>query len=83
VSFIAEEVREPGRTLPRALIGGSVLIIALYLFVNAGYFYALRPEAVANVPEASSVAALLMIRMLGRVRLTPCLSIPAKAGFAA
>jgi APA family basic amino acid/polyamine antiporter len=65
VSFIAEEVREPGRTLPRALIGGSVLIIALYLFVNAGYFYALRPEAVANVPEASSVAALLMIRMLG------------------
>ena len=65
MSFIAEEVREPGRTLPRALIGGSVLIIALYLFVNAGYFYALRPEAVANVPEVSSVAALLMIRMLG------------------
>jgi APA family basic amino acid/polyamine antiporter len=63
VSFIAEEVREPGRTVPRALIGGSVLIIALYLFVNAGY--ALRPEAVANVPEAFSVAALLMIRMLG------------------
>jgi APA family basic amino acid/polyamine antiporter len=53
VSFVAEEVREPGRTLPRALIGGSVLIIGLYLLVNAGYFYALDPTAVASVPVAS------------------------------
>ena len=65
VSFVAEEVREPGRTLPRALIGGSVLIIGLYLLVNAGYFYALDPTAVANVPVASSVASLVMVRILG------------------
>jgi APA family basic amino acid/polyamine antiporter len=65
ISFVAEEVREPGRTLPRALIGGSVLIIGLYLLVNAGYFYALEPQAVANVPEASSVAGVVMVRMLG------------------
>jgi APA family basic amino acid/polyamine antiporter len=65
ISFVAEEVREPGRTLPRALIGGSVLIIGLYLLVNAGYFYALQPQAVANVPEASSVAGVVMVRMLG------------------
>ncbi len=65
ISFIAEEVCEPGRTLPRALIGGSVLIIGLYLLVNAGYFYALEPQTVANVPEASSVAGVLMVRMLG------------------
>jgi APA family basic amino acid/polyamine antiporter len=51
--------------LPRALIGGSVLIIGLYLLVNAGYFYALEPQAVANVPEASSVAGVVMVRMLG------------------
>ena len=65
VSFIAEEVRNPGRTLPRALIGGSVLIIVLYLLINAGYFYALSPETVADVPEDSSVAAVVMLRMLG------------------
>ena len=64
-SFVAEEVREPGRTLPRALIGASVLVIGLYLLVNAGYFYVLGPEAIANVPEASSVAAAVMVRMLG------------------
>lgn len=65
VSFIAEEVRNPGRTLPRALIGGSVLIIGLYLLINAGYFFALSPSAVASVPEDSSVAAAVMLRLLG------------------
>ena len=65
VSFVAEEVRDPGRTLPRALIGGSLLIIGLYLLVNVGYFHALSPQAVADVPEASSVAGVLMVRMLG------------------
>jgi len=65
VSFVAEEVSDPTHTLPRALIGGSVLIIGLYLLVNAGYFYALEPQTVANVPEASSVAGVVMVRMLG------------------
>ncbi len=65
VSFVAEEVREPGRTLPRALISGSVLVIGLYLLINAGYFYALDPLLVANVPEDSSVAGLVLTRLLG------------------
>jgi basic amino acid/polyamine antiporter, APA family len=65
VSFVAEEVREPGRTLPRALIGGSVLTIGLYLLINAGYFYALEPLLVANLPEGSSVAGLVLVRLLG------------------
>ncbi len=63
--FVAEETREPQRTLPRALVGGSVLIMGLYLLVNAGYFYALSPLAVANLPEGSSVAGPVMVRMLG------------------
>jgi APA family basic amino acid/polyamine antiporter len=65
ISFVAEEVREPGRTLPRALIGGSVLIVGLYLLVNAGYFYALEPLTVASVPETSSVASVVTVRILG------------------
>jgi APA family basic amino acid/polyamine antiporter len=65
VSFVAEEVREPGSTLPRALVAASVLVIGLYVLVNAGYFFALSPAEVANVPEASSVAGPLMARMLG------------------
>ena len=65
LSFVAEEVREPGVTLPRATIGASALVIALYLLVNAGFFFALSPHEVANVPEAASVAGPLMVRLLG------------------
>jgi basic amino acid/polyamine antiporter, APA family len=65
ISFVAEEVRDPERTVPRALIGASVLIIGLYLLVNAGYFYGLEPKTVASVPETSSVARVVMLRMLG------------------
>ncbi len=65
VASIAEEVRRPGWTLPRALVGGCALIMALYLLINAGYFYVLSPEAVANIPENSSVAGELLVRLLG------------------
>jgi APA family basic amino acid/polyamine antiporter len=64
-SFIAEEVQNPGRTLPRALIGGNLLVIGLYLLVNAGYFYAMGPIAISNLPEASSVAGPVVVRILG------------------
>jgi APA family basic amino acid/polyamine antiporter len=63
--FVAEEVKDPERTLPRALVGGSVLIIGLYLLINAGYFFALSASTVANLPETSSVVAPVMIRILG------------------
>lgn len=63
--FVAEEIRDPGRTLPRALIGGSLLIIVLYVFVNAGYFYALSPLEVSKLTEDASVAAPVMARIVG------------------
>jgi APA family basic amino acid/polyamine antiporter len=37
----AGEVKEPGRNVPRALIGGMVAIIAIYCTANLAYFYAL------------------------------------------
>lgn len=43
-AYLAEEVDEPARTLPRALIGGTLLVTAVYLALNAVFFYAL-PDA--------------------------------------
>lgn len=45
--YIAGEMRDPGRSLPRAMIGGTLLITGLYLAVNAAYFYALPVSALA------------------------------------
>jgi APA family basic amino acid/polyamine antiporter len=65
LALVAGEVRRPSWTLPRALVGAAGLIAALYLFVNAAYFYVLAPEAVASVPVASSVASEVTVRFLG------------------
>jgi APA family basic amino acid/polyamine antiporter len=65
VTYVAEEVQAPEKTLPRALIGGSVILTTIYLLANAGYFFVLTPEEVASVPESSSVAAEVLVRLIG------------------
>lgn len=57
LTFVAGEIKDPQRNIPRALIGGTIVIIILYVFINAAYFYALTPTEVASVSEKSSVAA--------------------------
>src|SRR5215475_14129881 len=37
----ASEVRQPERNLPRAIVGGTLLVLAIYLAVNFAYLYAL------------------------------------------
>jgi APA family basic amino acid/polyamine antiporter len=65
LSMVAEEVDNPDRNIPRAIIGSSLLIIALYLLVNLGYFLALSPVEIANLPESASVAGVVMTTLFG------------------
>jgi APA family basic amino acid/polyamine antiporter len=60
--MVASEVKNPQRNLPRALIGGTLAVIAIYLLANAAYFKVLTPGEVANSPR---VAAEMMRRILG------------------
>ncbi len=64
-SLVAEEVDDPGTTLPRALMVGSVLLVCLYALITAAYFYVLTPEEVASVSESSSVAGEVVAKFLG------------------
>jgi APA family basic amino acid/polyamine antiporter len=50
-AYLAGEIRDPARLLPRCLIGGTATVIVLYLLVNAAYVYALDPGEVARKPE--------------------------------
>ncbi len=65
MTYVAGEVRNPQRNLPLALIGGIAIVGALYIFVNAAYFFVLAPEAVASVALSSSVATETLARFLG------------------
>jgi APA family basic amino acid/polyamine antiporter len=70
ITFLAGEVKNPGRNLPLALIGGGFVVMALYLFVNVSYFHVLTPTEIASVPASSSVAAEVVRRLLGAVAVT-------------
>ena len=63
LAAVGGEIRNPAHTVPRALIGGTLLVIVLYLFINTAYFYVLTPLEVASVPESSSVASAAASRM--------------------
>lgn len=69
LTMVGGEVQAPQRNLPLALIGGMVLIMALYLFVNAAYFYVLTPTQVASVSLDSAVAteAAQRLRFFGPI----------------
>jgi amino acid transporter len=64
VAFLGGEVRDPGRTLPRALILGTAAIVAVYLLLNAAYIYLLPlPEMAAS--KLVAAAAAERITLLG------------------
>jgi len=60
VAKIAEEVVEPGRTLPRVLLGGITTVAALYLLLNAAFFQVLPIDRIAasNLVPGDVVAAV-------------------------
>jgi basic amino acid/polyamine antiporter, APA family len=70
VTLVAGEVQNPERNLPRALIGGILLIMALYLFVNLAYFYVLSPTEIASVSTKSSVATEVAKKFLGPLAIS-------------
>ena len=67
---MAGEVKNPQRNIPLALIGGTILVGALYLFVNVAYFYVLTPEEIANVPKSSSVATEVARQFMGAIAVS-------------
>ena len=57
VVYFSEEVTNPGRDIPRAMIGGVLLIIAIYLLVNVALLYVLPITKIAGQDFAAGAAA--------------------------
>ena len=55
-------MKDPQRTLPRAIIGGTLAVVVAYVLVNVGYVYVLSIPSVANSPL---VAADTMTTIVG------------------
>jgi basic amino acid/polyamine antiporter, APA family len=83
VGYIAGDIAEPQRMIPKIVIGGTAFVASLYLLLNLLYLYALPVTALAQPPilpvaekaaaalwgpaSAQLVAALLCISIAGGV----------------
>jgi basic amino acid/polyamine antiporter, APA family len=61
---VAGEVRDPSRALPRALLAGTAIVVAIYLSANAAYLHVLPYAALRTSPL---VASDTMVRVVGPV----------------
>ncbi|HEU0174843.1 MAG TPA: amino acid permease [Blastocatellia bacterium] len=80
-AYLAGEVTEPRRTLPRALISGTIAVAVLYIALNLLYFYAIPVDAwKAAMPVAQQaaehlfglsggklVSAIIMVTIVGAI----------------
>jgi APA family basic amino acid/polyamine antiporter len=57
VTLAAGEVKDANRNLPRALVGGVLVLTAVYLSVNLAYFYALTIDEMKGVLRIAEQAA--------------------------
>jgi amino acid transporter len=63
VSYVAGEVTDPQRNLPRAIIGGTVAVLVVYLLANIGYMAVLPVD---QIRTSKLVAADVAERLIGR-----------------
>lgn len=61
-NFLAEEIIDPERNLPRALVLGVAVVVAVYLLANLAY---LRVLGAAGLAASTAPAADTMRRLLG------------------
>ncbi len=75
VTFAASEVKDPRRSLPRALAIGTVTVIALYLLVNLAYLCVLPFSEVQHAPSDRVATAMFAVAYPGAGRALMALAI--------
>ena len=64
LTFASGEVKDPQRNLPRAIIIGTLMIIAIYLSANVAYLY-INP--IEKVQSSRLIAADTMVALFGQI----------------
>ena len=57
VGAIAGELRDPARDLPRAIVGGVSIIMAVYLLINLAYLWVIPASELATLPSPATAVA--------------------------
>lgn len=59
-AYIASEVRDPERTVPRALVAGTVITIGVYVALNTFYLYAVPVAGLRGEVQVGEVTARVL-----------------------
>src|SRR3989440_1530823 len=65
VTFMGSEVRDPGKNLVRALVGGCGIVVVLYLLANVAYLAVLPFPEIQHAPQ-NRVAVAMMKAVFGQ-----------------
>jgi L-type amino acid transporter 9 len=63
LNYVSEELKNPERDLPRAIVVGLVGVIIIYIFVNVAYLAVLSPQ---EVIASQAVATDFAVKVIGR-----------------
>ena len=55
--YVAEEVRDAERTIPRSLVHGTLMVIGIYLALNLVFLRTVPPERLAGTVEVGALSA--------------------------
>lgn len=53
-TYVGGEIKDPRRALPIGILGGTVLVIVVYVLTNLAYYSVLSPAEVAAIPAVGS-----------------------------
>jgi APA family basic amino acid/polyamine antiporter len=80
-AYVASEMENPQRDLPRALVFGTLVVVVLYVCLNAVYFYGASVDELAGQVEVGVIASRALFGAWGvsLVTVVLCTSILASA----
>ncbi|MDR6761686.1 APA family basic amino acid/polyamine antiporter [Flavobacterium sp. 2755] len=70
VCFFAEENDDPGKNIPKSLYSGVLLVVAIYVLVNAAFFHVLPIETLAKSNLAAADVAKILFGENGAIIVT-------------
>ena len=65
VGAIAGEMRDPARDLPRAIVGGVSIIMAVYLAINVAYLWVIPASELMNLESPAAAVATKLFGPFG------------------
>lgn len=53
-TYVAGEIKDPARVMPFAILGGTVLVVVIYVLTNLAYYNVLSPAEMATIEAVGS-----------------------------